>query len=322
MVGPTRAHFHAAPYRFLAVTGGAAAGVGAAWRSQTAAVGVARSEHQLRVFTPFAARIEQIRTVGNVAAGSTLLTLQEPDISARISSSEAGLRGYQARLAGLLADTSGLEQQAATRQRINVQAQETQAARLEVARLTLTAPFAGRWLDVDPTLRPGQWVNAKTQLGILVDPQHWQVDAYVKQDDLQQIKLGAAVRFYPHGQTSVLAGSVLSVSSTRVKQLEQPLLASRYKGPIPVAAERDTLVPNPAVFHVLVQLDQPPPGLWETRGELQIEASAAAYWARQADTCWRPCCERAGFSVIARCLMSTFPPGSSWSERHRRWQTR
>jgi putative peptide zinc metalloprotease protein len=38
-----------------------------------------------------------------------------------------------------------------------------------------------------------------------------------------------------------------------------------------VSTERDVLVPNPALFHVLVQLDAPPPGLWETRGQLQID---------------------------------------------------
>ncbi|MBB5190867.1 putative peptide zinc metalloprotease protein [Silvimonas terrae] len=241
------------------------------WRSQVAAVGVARSAHQLRVFVPFPALIQQIHAGGTVAAGDTLMVMQEPDLALRMQGSEAGLRGYEARLAGLIADTEGLEQQVATQQRINVQQKESQATQLEMARLTLNAPFSGQWMDVDPAWRKGQWIDAKTPIGVLIDPRHWQVDAYVRQDDLQKIATGNPVRFYPVGQTAVLAGTVISISSTRVKQLDHAMLASRFKGPIPVATERDTLVPNPAVFHVLVQLDTPPPSQWETRGQLQIQ---------------------------------------------------
>lgn len=241
------------------------------WRSQVSAVGVARSEHQLRVFVPFPAQIQQIRPAGEVTAGDTLMVMQEPDIASRMQGSEAGLRGYEARLAGLIADAGGLDQQVATRQRINVQVEESQAARSEMARLTLNAPFNGRWMDVDPSWRAGQWVNAKTALGVLIDPNHWQVDAYVKQDDIQQITAGDAVRFYPFGQTDVLMGKVISIGSTRVKQLDHAMLASSFKGPIPVATQHDALVPNPPVFHVLIQLDAAPPGVWETRGQLQIQ---------------------------------------------------
>jgi putative peptide zinc metalloprotease protein len=66
---------------------------------------------------------------------------------------------------------------------------------------------------------------------------------------------------------------VLAIDTTRVRQLDHPMLASRYKGPLAVSSERGALVPNPALFHVLVGLDAPPANLWETRGQLQIDGA-------------------------------------------------
>ncbi|KAF0813332.1 hypothetical protein IGB42_02261 [Andreprevotia sp. IGB-42] len=241
------------------------------WRTQVHGFGVARSENQLRVFAPFAARLQSIHPIGQVQAKDTLITLDEPDIASRMRSSEAGLRGYQARLAGLIADAAGLDQQAVTRQRLSVQVEEAQAARSEIARLKLQAPFAGQWQDVNPGWHSGQWLNAREPIGILIDPAHWQIDAYVRQEDVQRLATGRHVRFYPNGQPDPLSGRVIAIASTRAKQLAHPMLASRFNGPIVVTAERDVLIPNPAVFHVLIQLDTAPPALRETRGQLQID---------------------------------------------------
>ncbi|BAN50344.1 hypothetical protein PCA10_46120 [Metapseudomonas resinovorans NBRC 106553] len=243
------------------------------WRSQVHALGVARAEHQLRVFAPYPARLVAIHPAGRVEAGSTLVTLDEPDIASRLSSSEANVRSYEARLGGLIADPSGAEQALATRQRLGVQFEEVKAARSEIARLKLQAPFAGQWLDLDPDWRPGQWVHSREPIGMLVDPGSWQVDAYVDQDDVQRLIQGGAVRFYPEGQPTPIAGKVVTIGSTRVSQLEHPMLASRFGGPLTTSNQGKELVPTPPLFHVLVQLEQAPPSLRETRGHLQIEGN-------------------------------------------------
>lgn len=243
------------------------------WRTQIHAEGVARTERQLRVFVPFPARIQTIHRVGQVQADDTLMIMDEPDIATHMSASEAGIRGYEARLSGLIADAGGLDQQAAIRERLRVQYEEAKAARSEIARLILHAPFAGKWMDVNPEWRPGQWMSPKEPVGVLVDPSRWQVDAYVRQDDVQRLAPGDDARFYPAGQAAPVKGHVLAIDTTRARQLAHPMLASRYKGPVVVSADRDTLTPNPPVFHVLVQLDSAPPALWETRGQLQIDGN-------------------------------------------------
>ncbi|QAX85160.1 peptidase M50 [Pseudomonas sp. DTU12.3] len=241
------------------------------WRTQIDAVGVARAEHQLRVYAPYPARLQSIHPDGPVKAGETLITLDEPDIASRLHTSEASARSYEARLSGLIADPGGLAEDAVTRQRLNVQFEEARAARSEIARLNLQTPFAGIWLDVNPDWKPGQWVGRQESLGMLIDPRSWQVDAYVAQDQVHRMAAGDRVRFYPDGQTTPRSGRVLQIGSTRASQLSHRMLSSRFGGPVPTTNAEHSLIPSSALFQVLIQLDEPLPSLCETRGHLKIE---------------------------------------------------
>ncbi|WP_246174175.1 HlyD family efflux transporter periplasmic adaptor subunit [Paraburkholderia hayleyella] len=267
-----RAHFPPSRRRLFGLAGAVLALLLAVpWHAQVHAVGVARAEHLLHLYAPFPARLQTLHPMGQVAAGTTLSVLDEPDLALRVRGHEAELRGYEGRLSGLLADNAGLEHDAATQAQVSVQSKEIQATRAEIARLSLQAPFSGRWLDVDPERHAGQWVGRTEPLGMLVDPQHWLADAYVRQDDMQWLKRGASVRFYPEAQMQAIHGTVIALGSTAVRHLAYPMLASRYQGPVMVAPEHDALIPNPPVFHVVVRLDHAPAALRETRGELQIE---------------------------------------------------
>ncbi|MFK0309996.1 HlyD family efflux transporter periplasmic adaptor subunit [Pseudomonas sp. NPDC090233] len=252
-----------------ACVGLAVVGLALPWHSQVDAVGVARAEHQWRVYTPYPARLQSLHPAGPIKAGEVLAVLDEPDLDSRLRSSEASARSYQARLSGLLADPAGLAEDAATQQRLNVQNEEARAARSEIARLNLQAPFAGVWLDLDPDWRPGQWLNRQQALGILIDPDHWQVDAYVAQDQVHHLAVGNAVKFYPEGQATALRGKVLAIGSTRAGQLAHRMLSSHFGGPVPTTSE--PLVPNNALFQVLIALDEPLTTVRETRGKLKIE---------------------------------------------------
>jgi putative peptide zinc metalloprotease protein len=254
-------------------------GLAMPWRTQIDAVGVARAEHQLRVYAPYPARLQSIHPHGPVKAGETLVTLDEPDIASRLQSSEANARSYEARLSGLIADPGGLAEDAVTRQRLNVQFEEARAARSEIARLNLQTPFAGVWLDVNPDWKAGQWVGRQESLGMLIDPRSWQVDAYVAQDQVHRMATGDHVRFYADGQTTPLSGRVVQIGSTRASQLSHRMLSSRFGGPVPTTNAEHALIPSNALFQVLIQLDEPLPSLRETRGHLKIEGERRSWLA-------------------------------------------
>ncbi len=258
---------------FAAVACGLLVLLAVPWQTEIHAFGVIRAEQQLRVFAPYPSRLREIHTAGAVQAGDALVVLEEPDIASRMERSAAGVRSYDARLAGLLADTQGLDDQAVTRQRMSVQIEEVESAKSEIARLTMLAPFAGQWRDLNPEWQSGQWMGTTEAVGVLFDPERWQVDAYVRQDEVHRLAVGSPVRFYPEGETTPLKGAVIAIGSTRVSQLEHPILAARFGGPLATAREGTLLVPTPALFHVLVQMDAPPATLREARGHLQIEGA-------------------------------------------------
>lgn len=243
------------------------------WRVQVQGHGVARAQQQLRLFTPFPARLDELHPAGPVEQGALLASMSEPDLAARARGSDAGIRGYEARLAGLIADPTGLAEQAATAERLRVEAEQARAVRLSMARLHLRAPFAGRWLDVPRDQRAGQWVGSQVLLGVLVDPKGWVVDAYVEQDQIRRLQPGQPAGFYPEGSPHRLEGTVVSIGSTRVPRLDHPMLATSQGGPVRTSGEGQELVPDPPRFHVLVRLQEPPASLQELRGTVQIEGT-------------------------------------------------
>ena len=252
------------------------------WRSQIDGVGVAHAERQMRVYAPYPAQLQSIRPAGPVQAGDNLAVLEDPGISSRLLSSEANVRSYEARLTGLLADPAGLSETNATRERMRVQTQEAKAARSEIARLKLQSAFDGLWLDVDPQRQPGQWLGTQEVLGVLIDPASWQVDAYIQQDQVHRLRVGDAVRFYPDGQPHALSGQVLSIGSTRANQLNHRMLASRFGGPVPTSTHGNALVPTDALFQVVIELNQAPPSLHETRGHVKIAGQRRSLLAEGA----------------------------------------
>lgn len=254
------------------------------WQSQVSASGVAHGAREFKVFSPFPAQLVSLRPVGTVRAGELLLRLDDPDLGLRMVSSEASMMNSSAQLAGLMGDPRGLSDQTAAQNRLAVQRGELDATRAEIRRLSITAPFDGEWLDVEPDLRQGQWVGNRMVIGVLVDPAHWQVDAYVKANEVSRLHIGDQVRFYADGRFTPMRGTLISIGSTRASRLDYAMLASAHGGPLSTNRQGDTLNLSTALVHVKVELDERPANLRETRGRVQISGerrSLAVTWVTQ-----------------------------------------
>jgi len=167
------------------------------WKTEVKGYGLAHATRQQIVFSPLPAQLGRIAEPGPVAAGALLAELDAPDIRLRGTRNQASLRALDAQLTGLQAQERGIEQASATAGRLGEQLAEIRSTDEELGRLALRAEFAGQWLDTDHQQQAGTWVGTRTPLGILVDPNGWQVDAYVEQHDVDRLKEGAAAIFYP-----------------------------------------------------------------------------------------------------------------------------
>lgn len=77
---------------------------------------------------------------------------------------------------------------------------ERNALEAEAARLTITAQQTGLVLDLLPDLKPDIWLSSRQQLATLRADGKAQAVAYVAEDELERIAVGA--RFRTHKQDS------------------------------------------------------------------------------------------------------------------------
>jgi len=161
---------------------------------------------------------------------------------------------------------------------------------------TATAPHDGtlRWRD--PDLRAGDWVAAREPLATVVNPDQWQVEAYLSEADLKRIAVGQQARFDPDGRFgSALDLQVSAIAHDASHQLPAPGLAAAAGGSVATREVDGRHVPEHAVYRVTYTVDGRPQALagqvW--RGHVVTEAqpesvlqrlarAALAVWWREA----------------------------------------
>lgn len=265
------------------------------WKSEVRGHGLAHATRQQAVFSPFPAQIKAVRPAGPVAAGELLAELDAPDLRLRSLRNEASLRALDVRLTGLQAQDRGIEQAGVTAGRLDEQVAELRSAADELGRLALRAGFAGLWLDTDRQQQAGVWIGSRAPLGILVDPQRWQVEAYVGQDDVDRLQPGATALFYPERSVQAIAGKLIEVDRTRAATIAEPVLTTRHGGPIPLAPHSEQAVPAEARFRVRIALAEAPPTLRETRGAVVIDGERRSLLGQAATTVLATLIRESGF---------------------------
>ena len=247
------------------------------WSSMLSAPGVARAERQQVVYSPQAAQLEVLLPAGDVAEGAALAQLVAPDLVARQQLNQASVNSLTKQLPQLLAQQNGLDVQRATSRRLQQQLAESRAISEEAAQLSLHAPFAGQWRDLDPQLRSGAWVNTDTPLGMLVDASSWVVDAYLGQQQIHRIQAGAKAKFWPQNWGEPLEATVLAVDAAPSKQLHYTMLDARFGGTVATQPHEQQSLPIQAMYRVRLQLHDAPPQIREMRGTAHIEAERRSW---------------------------------------------
>jgi len=243
------------------------------WAFDIHAPGMAQAERRQNVFASYPAQVVALQNAGPVKAGTTLASFNAPDVQARDLRTEAQLTSLQQRLKGIAVEDSGMDFRQVTRERLVEQLAESRATQDELGRLSVKAEFDGVWLDVDHALQPGTWVGTKNQVGVLVAPGAWIVDAYVDQTDAERIQPGAPAAFRPRGQWMSVAATVVDVDSTRSTKLPHPMLDANHGGPIATHSGDRQAMPLKTLYRVRLSLAEPLTGGHETPGQATIEGA-------------------------------------------------
>jgi len=249
------------------------------WNSHLDAPGWAHPQRQHVLYSPLPARLVKLPEADRpVSAGSPLFSLEQPELDYRATVAQSASQTLEQRLRGLASLPDGEEQRAPLRYQQRLHIAQLQASHDEAIRLQLDAPFAGVLTDIDPELAPGVWVSPQQPLATLIDPQHWEAELFVPQQDLERLAVGNRVRFYPDAQgQEPIDGRIRLIESTRAAQLPHPLLSSRHGGRIATLQDDEGLTPRDTLYRIQIDLQRPPGTSAVLSGQARIEARAESW---------------------------------------------
>jgi len=249
------------------------------WNPQIRAEGWAHAKANHVFYSPLAAQLVSLPDApGHVANGTPVFSLDQPELAYRAQLAQEGAQALDQQLSGLMGLPDGEERRLRIQRELALREAESHAQLEERNRLILRAPYAGEITDIDPELRPGVWVEPQQPLAYLVDPSSWQVEAYLRQNDIDRIEAGSRVRFYPQeSPESPMTGAVLDIERTRTEHLPHPLLSAQHGGRIPVLPESQGLTPREALYRVRIQLDAPPAARRVLSGEAVIDGTPRSW---------------------------------------------
>ena len=249
------------------------------WRYQIQGDGYAHPAQIHTFYSPLAAHLlENPANQISVASGQPIFTLEQPELAYRTSLANASIDALGSQLRGLSALPDGEERRSILNSQRALHTAEAQAQADEVARLVLSAPFAGILTDLDSELAPGTWVGQHKALATLISPEQWQAEILINQDSLSRVSKAASVRFYPEGSRLFpLAGQVIDIERVRTNTLPHALLSSQHGGNIPVIPNQEGLTPRDALYRVRVALSDKPDTLKILRGTAVIEGKPESW---------------------------------------------
>ena len=247
----------------------------APWDRRIHSQGLLIPEQYFPLVAPEGARLTALNvTPGDwVEEGAVILELDSPDLDYRRRLTEARAETLRRQ-----STTAGVSPELLEQLRIL----EAERARLraelvgveeERNRFQLKAPMSGRFFPTHIDLKPDTWVGRNEQLGTLVDATVWQVVTYLPESELRRVSLGDRALFYAdsaQGGRLALRVSRIDFDATRV--LADGLLAAPRGGRIPVRETPAGLVPESAVYRVVLALEpeRSPTQLQLQRGTLLL----------------------------------------------------
>lgn len=215
--------------------------------------GMLKPEKSLNVVSHLASKIEVLPApIGTrVTAGTTLLTLQSPELINKIDKAKIKVEILERQFstAGFSSDT--VKQQTILKEQLDSARQELTGLESERQRLRPVALFDGVVTDVEADLFVGEWIPKGMNLVRVIDQGQWVVDTYVDEVDLRRIDLGYWGWFVPEAAgLSDIRLRVISIDRNAVQNLPDAALATVAGGQVTVRVQNGKLFPERTLYRV------------------------------------------------------------------------
>lgn len=224
------------------------------WQSAVHAPAVLGQAEAQTVYAPRAAQIAElpVREGQRVAAGDVLARLTAPDLDYALASAELEAKRLQWEVEQQPFDEDLRAQGPALGKRLETARELVAGYTNERARLILRAPFDGRVVDVEPSLRAGDWLRGGEALLGVVGGDGVKGDAFVDEAELPRVVSARRATFVADWpERGAVSCAIENLDRVNVTALDEPYVASVYGGGIASVKRADgTLAPLAAVFRV------------------------------------------------------------------------
>jgi len=188
-----------------------------------------------------------------VQAGAVLAQLASPDLDYQLASARQQAAQYQWQVEQQPFDDELRALGPALRKRWDTARQTVAGYEAEQARLTLRAPFGGRVVDLNPTLRAGEWLKGgESLLGVVGNDGGVKGDAFVDEAALSRLAIGQQVSFRAAlPELPIVHCRVSGIDRLNLGSLDEPYVASVYGGEVASVRRPDgTVTPLESTFRV------------------------------------------------------------------------
>jgi len=254
------------------------------WSGRISAPAILKAADHATLYAPAPAilRAVLVHEGERVAPGTPLVTLENPDSLYRLATAQRRIAMLKYELGSISFEDSFRGRSQAIAKEMDAAQAELAAARDDLARLTLTAPLDGLVTDLTPDLQPGQWIGVKDP--ILSLRQGAMVEAFVAEQDLPRIDVGATAAFLPDGAGAARAATVVAIDRMAARSLLEPSLAVPFGGSIPARFDKQSLIPDVAVYRVRLSLAEPINATVVQRGQVDIDGERRSLLGRLVRT--------------------------------------
>jgi putative peptide zinc metalloprotease protein len=249
-----------------------------------------KSLQHVDIFVPeFGAKLSgvTVREGDDVAKGARLAQLTSPDLDYRLGRARTEIEISEWQLAARGANAELLARSQVTEREYETARAEYRALQDQKSRLDITAPVAGKVVDVADALEPGTWLAPKTRLMSVVDPAGMTVEAYVDEADLDRIAVGDAATFFAEADSRIeFPLRLVEIARASTRQLSDSALASTLGGPIGVrpkqSEKQSELVPDRTIYRLRLAIAEgaAAPVSRVLRGEVILRGEAISFVRR------------------------------------------
>lgn len=242
------------------------------------------------VYAPEAGQLTTFHTIvgERLEKGEVVAAIDSPSIASDRSVAQANVDSLRQQVGAASVDPAQRPQLSALQSQLAAAEADLANNAEQVERLELRTPYAGKLMDVDPDLQPGDWVGKGAALAVVVGEGPWEATAYLDGDAAQRVKPGDRARFVPEGlKGSPVTMVVDGVDADAAHTLPTGLFAASAGGDVMVRQQNGKLVPEKAVYRVRLRAANPPAKLvghsWRGRVVIQGAWSSPAWrWLRTA----------------------------------------